>query len=67
MEDNFLLINLMVSYLLQCKLSVSFLFNVYSSFSGTLLGSKYEGDPPEDNLRPSVFLSAHFDPLENPS
>jgi len=61
MEDNFLFMDSMVSYLLQCKLSVPFSFNVHSSVTSqidTLLGAKYECDPLEDDFSPSSFLSA---------
>lgn len=59
MEDNFLFMGSVVSYLLQSKLSEFFGFNLFFTYvSGEILGSKYECDPPEDGCSPSSFLSA---------
>lgn len=58
MEDNFLFMGSVVSYLLQSKLSEFFGFNLFFTYvSGEILGSKYECDPPEDGCSPSSFLS----------
>lgn len=59
MEDNFIFMGSVVSYLLQSKLSEFFGFNLFFTYvSGEILGSKYECDPPEDGCSPSSFLSA---------
>lgn len=60
-EDNFLFMGSVVSYLLQSNLSEFFGFNLFFTYvSGEILGSKYmyECDPPEDGCSPSSFLSA---------